>query len=65
MYKFRLDFTGKVSEPFLSLKQTTDMEILRAWHREPSNQGLPVVFVVENAESCEWKILAELIMLLR
>ncbi|CAM6101126.1 unnamed protein product [Calypogeia fissa] len=44
--------------------ETTDMEILRAWHREPNNHGIPVVFVIENAESCESKVLAELILLL-
>ncbi|OAE29630.1 hypothetical protein AXG93_1762s1100 [Marchantia polymorpha subsp. ruderalis] len=46
------------------IPETTDMEILAAWHREVENQGLPIAIVVEDCESCDPKVLAEFFVLL-
>ncbi|KAG6544769.1 hypothetical protein Mapa_013795 [Marchantia paleacea] len=46
------------------IPETTDMEILAAWHREVENQGLPIAIVVEDCESCDPKVLAEFLVLL-
>ncbi|KAJ7561744.1 hypothetical protein O6H91_03G039500 [Diphasiastrum complanatum] len=44
---------------------TTDMEILAAWHTENSDQNSPIVIIIEDAECCNSMVLAELIIVLR
>ncbi|KAJ7530978.1 hypothetical protein O6H91_14G027100 [Diphasiastrum complanatum] len=43
---------------------TTDMEILAAWHVENPNQTSPMVIIIEDAECCNSMVLAELIIVL-
>ncbi|EFJ10304.1 hypothetical protein SELMODRAFT_427211 [Selaginella moellendorffii] len=44
--------------------ETTDMEILAAWHQESCNEQYPLVVIVEDAEHSHSSVLAELVVIL-
>ncbi|KAL3693531.1 hypothetical protein R1sor_007182 [Riccia sorocarpa] len=67
-FLFKAGVSGPVRSLFRQLinidPETTDMEILAAWHKEAENQGLPIAIIIEGPESCDAKILSEFLVLL-
>ncbi|KAL2634037.1 hypothetical protein R1flu_005516 [Riccia fluitans] len=67
-FQFKAGVSGPLRTLFRQLiniiPETTDMEILAAWHKEAENQGLPIAIVVEDPESCDPKVLSEFLVLL-
>eukprot|EP00249_Psilotum_nudum_P019366 c27218_g1_i1 orf=154-2214(+) len=42
----------------------TDMNILVSWHRQPTNEGHPLVIIIENAEQCNSAVLSDFLSVL-
>ncbi|KAH7306684.1 hypothetical protein KP509_22G025100 [Ceratopteris richardii] len=44
--------------------ETTDMDILASWYRAESDAKSPIVIIIEDAELCNSKVLAEFVIIL-